>query len=154
MAKLSYFLVAILSFVALNAQAQSVEDARLRARKLTLNAYILASGEASKSILATIFAKLKNPIRVPPEGSEFQVCLNNQDIMAYTAPDSLNGIYVCSSSLKMKTIELAQVLIHEAIHLSGVDSECTTTSLEFAIMKRARLRPMRNGYYLSCGIER
>jgi len=64
-----------------------------------------------------------------------------------------SDIYICPGSDRFGKVFMAQVLIHEALHLSGIRDECEVTRLEVQIMTDAFRIPYRNGYASECGIN-
>lgn len=76
-------------------------------------------------------------------------------VAAFVSEDSQSNnpdIYVCAHSSRFGKYFLAQVLIHEAIHLTGVREECATTQLELSIMSDAFETPFESSYVSRCGI--
>jgi hypothetical protein len=73
---------------------------------------------------------------------------------AFVTQDTQNSkIYVCSHSTRLGKIFLAQVLIHEALHLRGERDECEVTRLEILIMTSALRIPYKNAYVDQCGLN-
>lgn len=66
-------------------------------------------------------------------------------------PDS--DIYVCPKMKDHSEEFMAQVLIHESIHLTGLENECQTTELEIQVMSAANQPPVANAYVQGCGLE-
>lgn len=62
-------------------------------------------------------------------------------------------IYVCQAGRDTKTDEKSQILIHEAIHLTGIKDECETTLLENVLVYASGRSPYHNAYVRTCGIE-
>jgi hypothetical protein len=62
-------------------------------------------------------------------------------------------IYVCPAGRDTRRYEMSQILIHEAIHLSGVRDECETTLLENLLVHASGRSPYRNAYVRSCGLQ-
>ncbi len=72
--------------------------------------------------------------------------------LAYVkTPTETSDINVCSIALEYSNEILAQVLIHESIHIAGVEDECGTTYIETHIVHFAGQKPFENGYVESCG---
>lgn len=67
--------------------------------------------------------------------------------------DTESAIYVCELSTQQSPEFMAQVLIHEAIHLSGISDECTTTGLELDLMEAAGQQAHQNAYVSACGLN-
>ncbi|MEO5667948.1 MAG: hypothetical protein ABIR96_07815, partial [Bdellovibrionota bacterium] len=65
---------------------------------------------------------------------------------------SNSTIYLCTQSKSLGKVFLAQVLIHEALHLRGESDECAVTRLELEVMTRALRIPYKNAYVDSCGL--
>jgi len=75
-------------------------------------------------------------------------------VSAFVLSQDLNSnIYICPDIERKGEKFMAQVLIHEAIHLAGVNDECTTTELEIAVMQAAGLNPHSNSYVSRCGLS-
>ncbi|NCN28067.1 hypothetical protein GW915_10870 [bacterium] len=52
----------------------------------------------------------------------------------------------CKRSLFLDLVDLAEILVHEAFHLTGELDECKTTSLEIRVMNETEFVPHENGY--------
>lgn len=76
----------------------------------------------------------------------------NKFTAAFVTQASSN-IYVCSASKSLGKIFLAQVLIHEALHLLGETDECEVTRIEIEIMTSAFRIPYKNAYVTACGLD-
>lgn len=67
--------------------------------------------------------------------------------LAYvTNPPEDSDIYVCELGLSFDNEVLAQVLIHEAVHITGIQSECLTTHITVSAVTEAGATPFRNSY--------
>lgn len=61
-------------------------------------------------------------------------------------PPQNSNIYVCKVAFDFSNPIIAQVLIHEGIHITGETNECKTTEFEVNIMHLAGQRPFKNSY--------
>jgi hypothetical protein len=61
-------------------------------------------------------------------------------------PPQNSNIYVCKEAFDFSNPIIAQVLIHEGIHITGVIDECKTTEFEVNIIHLAGQRPFKNFY--------
>ncbi len=61
-------------------------------------------------------------------------------------------IYLCGAFLKDQTVEtVAEVLIHEAVHLTGDYNECSTSHATGHAMAKAGYTPANTTYWAECG---
>ena len=84
--------------------------------------------------------ELKHLIRAysPPPGKEFVYCQNHprKESLTTYMREGRNDIYICQATLeRIGPSQLVQSLIHEMIHIVGVDDECETYRLENAIVE-------------------
>jgi hypothetical protein len=68
-------------------------------------------------------------------------------------PNNVVEIYVCQLSDQFSQSFVAQVLIHESVHLGGIFDECETTKMEMEITRESGRIPFKNGYVDSCGLN-
>lgn len=61
-------------------------------------------------------------------------------------PPQDSDIFVCELGLSFDNEVLAQILIHEAIHITGVLNECLTTHITVSAVTEADGTPFRNAY--------
>lgn len=78
---------------------------------------------------------------------------SNTFIAAFVTGESNSDIYICEQSKRTGKVFLAQVLIHEALHLRGESDECEVTRLELIVMTTAFRMPYRNAYVERCNLE-
>jgi len=133
------------------------KTARLNAsRKLAITWAETASTEAeSISNIATlnklddIMPILENRELIIDLSSSGPCAENTEEefTLAYVeVPPKNSNIYVCTEAFDFSNDIIAQVLIHESIHITGVTDECNTTEYEVNIMDLAGQRPFKNSY--------
>ena len=65
-------------------------------------------------------------------------------------PAQDSDIYLCSVALDNSNEVVAQVLIHEAAHITGITVECAATYIATHIVHYAGDQPFENGYVATC----
>lgn len=65
-------------------------------------------------------------------------------------PPEESDIYMCSEALTYSNKIVAQVLIHESIHITGNTNECATSYIEAHIVHFAGEQPFENAYIEDC----
>jgi hypothetical protein len=117
----------------------------------------LSGEDAATRIAAVEIASIlrEAPILAPPavyaDECEAQ---SGKFVAAFVTQTSREApIYICSESKRLGKVYLAQVFIHEALHLLGDNDECTTTQLELKLMAAAFRTPYQNSYVRPCGLE-
>jgi len=129
------------------------------AQTLSLDWLDLASDEAStnevRDAIADVKAILKETSISSPTSANTDVCDGDKSrfTAAFVNKGNSKGIFVCSQSKRFGKIFLAQVLIHEALHLGGITDECEVTRLEIEIMTSAMRIPYKNAYVSQCGLD-
>lgn len=79
---------------------------------------------------------------------------NGRYVAAFVLSQDLHSaIYVCDQTLDQGPEFMAQVLIHEAIHLTGISDECSTTAIELQMMDAAGQQAHQNAYVSACGLN-
>ncbi len=68
-------------------------------------------------------------------------------------PNDQLEIFVCELSDQFSQSFVAQVLVHEVVHLGGVLDECETTRFELEITRAAGRIPFKNAYVSRCGLN-
>lgn len=104
-------------------------------------------------------------LHVPAPGEDFELCRQYPQAAMLTPAGDTRNVYVCAGlldhlqipvdfeSLHMSRINaLAQTLIHELVHLCGIDDDCTATAVERAVMRSAGIAPYMNHYVAGCGL--
>jgi hypothetical protein len=67
--------------------------------------------------------------------------------LAYVRPPLLTQpIHVCQETMTFSESIIAQVLVHEGVHATGDNDECSTTQKELRYMVLAKQRPFKNVY--------
>ena len=67
--------------------------------------------------------------------------------LAYVRPPLLTQpIHVCQETMTFSEAIIAQVLLHEGVHATGDNNECSTTQKELRYMGLANQRPFKNVY--------
>jgi hypothetical protein len=67
--------------------------------------------------------------------------------LAYVRPPLLTQpIHVCQETMTFSESVIAQVLVHEGVHATGDNNECSTTQKELRYMVLASQRPFKNVY--------
>ncbi len=67
--------------------------------------------------------------------------------LAYVKPPLLSQpIHMCQETMTFSEAIIAQVLIHEGVHATGDNNECSTTQKELRYMVLANQRPFKNVY--------
>jgi hypothetical protein len=94
-----------------------------------------------------------NNNRVVQVGEEDSYCSENPGVLAWVDCPGGETINVCPEGLLNGTELLSQVLIHEAVHLSGKCNECDATYYEIQIMSAAGQQPYENGYVAGCEFD-
>jgi hypothetical protein len=91
-------------------------------------------------------------IKANKQGFDFEKCVQKPDVLAFTYVGT-EKIYMCRLLVeRMNTQDTAQTLIHETAHVIGYDNECGVTKLEMTAMRKAGMKPYRNGYADKCGL--
>ncbi|MEO5666588.1 MAG: hypothetical protein ABIR96_00875 [Bdellovibrionota bacterium] len=168
----SRFLVLCLVFLALSACGQKpisessdpevvalADEAReISLKWLDAAAANSTSSEMSARIEAVRASLESSDLRSPPALYSDTCDTNSKGFVAAfvteqntsTSPD----IFVCSHTKRFGKYFLAQVLIHESIHLTGIHDECATTQVEVDIMRGAFQEAFENSYMNRCGIAK
>lgn len=132
------------------------------AREVSLQWLSVAAANASTPELQTRIQAVKDSLETSdlrsPPAVYAKTCSSDSTsfVAAFVSEDSHTSnpdIYVCAHSSRFGKYFLAQVLIHEAIHLTGVREECATTQLEMNIMSDAFETPFENSYVSRCGLS-
>jgi hypothetical protein len=130
------------------------------ARVLSMNWLNVAYHEAETQEVRNAILEVKNLLEerhiVSPPSEYAATCNEDGERMtaAFVAGDmSRSDIYVCPQSKRFGKIFLAQVLIHEALHLRGERDECEVTRLEILVMTSALRIPYKNAYVDACGLD-
>jgi hypothetical protein len=130
----------------------SIDVAMSQAKEWTSAAAGNSSGTL-KSKANAVLTKLKNhDTQLVGEDDPDCYFEGNPYVLAFVElpANSESKIYVCPEGLKNGNDLLSQVFVHEAVHLTGVGNECTTTSYEIQILAAAGQRPYENGYFSGC----
>jgi hypothetical protein len=102
-------------------------------------------------------SKVLEHLRVAPlnfvSDSEKSLC-NNPGIVGFTLENYEDrGIFICEKAHLYSQAFLAQMLIHEGIHLTGIKDECETTRLELNLVRASGVLPFVNSYFTDCGLQ-
>jgi hypothetical protein len=119
-------------------------------------AMIEADSEELREAIGDVHNLLEERSISTPPASLAATCDSNEGrfTAAFVTNEFANSnIYVCAQSKRLGKIFLAQVLIHEALHLRGERDECEVTRMEIAIMTSALRIPYKNAYVAPCGLE-
>ena len=89
-------------------------------------------------------------VSLAPKGFDWSACeegggafLREKDII-----EGHSEIFVCKQDLEwMSLAQTTQLLIHEIVHLSGVISECETSSIEIGIIKALNMEEAYENRY-------
>lgn len=128
------------------------------AQSLSLGWLEKAAQEASthevQQAIQDVHAVLSVSNITSPGSQDLGTCDANEGrFTAAFVKNNASDIFVCSQSKKLGKIFLAQVLIHEALHLGGIRDECEVTRLEIQIMTSAMRIPYKNAYVSQCGLD-
>jgi len=111
---------------------------------------------APKALQVTEFLKNRQIVALPSEGesSPCESPTGSAVTLAFVVqPVDFSKIYFCPAGRDTHSAEASQILIHEAIHLSGLTDECSVTLLENLMVHSAGRTPYRNAYVSSCGLK-
>jgi hypothetical protein len=146
----------------LSGQPLDAETARLasQARSLSLRwlseAQEITDDEELLEAIQDVESLLKEKALMAPPAAYAKSCDSSSSktfVAAFVTADRQNSdIYICEQSKNTGKVFLAQVLIHEALHLRGERNECEVTRLELLVMTQAFRMPYRNAYVERCGL--
>jgi hypothetical protein len=136
--------------------AKLAEEARSLSLRWLADAEDAAESDEIRDAIADVEGLLsERALMAPPKAYE-STCdagSKNTFIAAFVTGENNSDIYICDQSKKTGKVFLAQVLIHEALHLRGESDECAVTRLELIVMTNAFRMPYRNAYVERCGLE-
>lgn len=113
----------------------------LRANEILADAY---SKTAYRNYSIVREALNRSEILEPAPGLDFRHCLDNPGVLAFTHAGQPR-IYLCRALLDRKRsytpsyyeTYVAEVLIHESVHVAGTRDECFTTRLQYSAMNES-----------------
>lgn len=122
-------------------------------RELALEWAEKASNETSSERYLTKISELSNVLEerdIIIVKDQDGPCADNtyeEFTLAYVLnPPQNSDIYVCKESFEFENAIIAQVLVHEGIHITGETNECETTDFEVNITHLAGVNPFKNVY--------
>lgn len=148
-----------------NARMQKFFEARKLAIKLLRDASVSASHhfkDDNKKNLANAAADKLLVSKVYFSSNPFnETCKDNSN--AYVDPDIPDTIFICENlqntldfmSNKVQQEEVAQILVHESVHLLGSRNECTASRFEYSVMQATVGRATPDSYNehgATCGL--
>jgi len=137
---------------------QAAEALGREAQSLSLGWLESAAHEASTNEVRQAIEDVQNILAASniasPPSAYSETCNDSKGrFTAAFVTKAASDIYVCSASKRLGKVFLAQVLIHEALHLGGITDECEVTRLEIEIMTSAMRIPYKNAYVTQCGLD-
>jgi hypothetical protein len=88
------------------------------------------------------------------ENQEGTPCTDESMTAAFVLhPNEEVEIFVCQLSDQFSSSFVAQVLVHEVVHLGGIFDECETTRFELEITRNSGRIPFKNAYVSRCGLN-
>jgi len=134
----------------------SVEDAMSQALGWMDDAQNSSSLDASEKAFALKVKTTLIESRVLPSPDIHNMECDKSNggfVAAYVSNEENSPIFVCESGFEFGSEFLAQVFVHEAIHLSGILDECQTTVLEQKLISAGGGNPFKNSYFEACGLS-
>lgn len=138
------------------AEISSVENAKSYALEWLNEAqYSDELTDSEKSLSLKIKNQLLSKQILPTPSVLSSQCAEdgNNFVAAFVSHQDTSSIFVCNRGLEHGDAFLAQVFIHESIHLEGTLDECQTTYLERKIISAGGGVPFDNSYVAECGLE-
>lgn len=138
------------------AELSSLEEAKTQALSWMNDAQssdLLTDSE--RQIAAQVKDLLLNNSILPSPAVFAEECVAKDDkfVAAFVAHEQSDSIFVCDQALNYGPEFLAQVFVHESIHLAGVLDECKTTELERKMIAAGGGQPFNNSYVSECGLD-
>ncbi len=132
-------------------RSRVVDIASKRAKVILNLAYSKTDHKKLKQLFKLVHHELVNSIpHWPRFGYDFVSC--DDQTLAYAVVNG-NDIYLCARVFSKSIDIIAQILIHESIHLNGVRNECITTRIEAHAMINSGIGlQFKNAYFDQCNI--
>ncbi len=132
-----------------------VEDGKGRAlRILTASAERTKDADQRTLFTSVYYSLLGADIQWPQDHKDFEGCRKN--VLAFVKVKS-NTISLCRTIVHDRDFDsrsLAQVLVHEGVHVDGYRDECVATRVEVASMRLSRAGlQFQNDYWKRCGMR-